>query len=60
MAYAPVGMHRVAVPPASAEELGVGIAQLCNRVTPNSVTAMALSASWRSRGTVSSDTTVLW
>ena len=28
---APVGMHRVAVPPASAEELGVGIAQLCNR-----------------------------
>ena len=28
---APVGTHRVAVRPASTEELGVGIAQLCNR-----------------------------
>jgi Family of unknown function (DUF6328) len=28
---APGGMHRVAVRPASTEELGVGIAQLCNR-----------------------------
>jgi len=28
---APVGMHRVAVRLASTEELGVGIAQLCNR-----------------------------